>query len=94
MYAEDSNSPLDVNNIAAAFQGRVNSALSDGNNRKVIPYPSQDTITAFDLSATTVFRDNSVLYAGDTSSDGATPLNLAVFLGSYPSMKWQFVSPV
>ena len=93
MYAEDSNSPLDVNTIAAAFQGRVNGALSDG-NRKVIRYPGQNTITAFDLSATTVFRDNAVLYAGDTSSDGATPLNLAIFLGSYPSMKWQFVSPV
>lgn len=87
MYAEDSNSPLDVNTIAAAFQGRVNGALSDGNNRKVIRYPDQDTITAFDLSATTVFQNNALLYAGDTSSDGATPLNLAVFLGSYPSMK-------
>lgn len=73
--------------MATSFQGRVDGALSDGNNRKVIRYLGQDTITAFDLSATTVFRNNTLLYAGDTSSDGATPLNLAVFLGSYPSMK-------
>lgn len=86
LYAEDSSSPLDVNNMATSFQGYVDRALSDG-NRKVTRYPGQDTIMAFDLSATTVFRDNAVLYAGDTSSDGATPLNLAVFLGSYPSMK-------
>ena len=86
LYAEDSSSPLDVNNMATSFQGYVDRALSDG-NRKVIPYPGQTNIRTFDLSATTAFQNGVPLYAGDTSSDGATPINLAVFLGSYAGMK-------
>ena len=50
----------------------------------VIGYPGQSNIITFNLAASPAFMNP--LYAGDQSSDGAVPINLAVYLGSYAGM--------
>ncbi|XP_003388756.1 PREDICTED: uncharacterized protein LOC100631580 [Amphimedon queenslandica] len=76
----DSNR-LAVNDIVNNFDARVRAALNNANDMSVINYPSQAGIITFNLTASSRFENP--LYAGDQSSDGAVPINLAVYLGSY-----------
>lgn len=58
----------------------------------VINYPSQAGIITFNLTASSEFMNP--LYAGDQSSDGAVPINLAVYLGSYAGMMYKrYIKP-
>jgi hypothetical protein len=78
------NVPLNVSDLHGKFENNVNTAFMDTSNTYVVPYPGQTNIRAFDLSKSPEFNTGELLHPGSTSSDGATPVNLAVFIASFP----------
>lgn len=50
---------------------------------RVIGYPQQSEIIAIDLSTSGIYNQTGPLHPGATSSDGADPTMLAVFIGSW-----------
>ena len=80
MYDGTSNIDADV------YSNRFNDNIMDlyrSSDPRVIRYPGQSDIIAINLTASSIYYETGPLHPGSTSSDGADPTKLAVFIGTW-----------
>ena len=76
------NSIINAGDVSVQFTTNIMS-LYRSSDPRVIGYPQQPEIIAIDLSTSRIYNETGPLHPGATSSDGADPTMLAVFIGSW-----------
>ena len=80
MYGRNGN--IDAGTLSNRFNENIMTIYRSPDPR-VIGYPQQSEIIAINLTTSDIYNETAPLHPGATSSDGADPTMLAVFIGSW-----------
>ena len=82
IHLYDSTNSINADAYSDQFETNI-MALYRSSDPRVISYPGQSGIIAIDLTTSTIYNETGPLHPGATSSDGADPTKLAVFIGTW-----------